>query len=345
MRTKATSDASALKKALSCVRAELRGSALRTEADVISKVIMPLLQSLGWGGEGLKSQVAVAGGFADIVLTTPDGCCMVIEAKGPGERLEPHEGQLATYGQLLGAEQAVLSNGLQWRYYLPKEKGPFEKLCFVNLDLSGDAPATLSKRFVELFSPQALDGARATAVATKIREEELIRAQLRALLWEMLRRPSEPLLSVLHEDLAALLRNKGFKQRCSASILKDELAEVFSSPQAPQGASISATPNWGRPKPTRIVLSGTAFAVGSWKQVLITTATWLLDQGHPLPTGGASPTTQPVVALSPAGLHQPTPLGQYWLNTHGDSETCVKRARWLMQECGYAPDAFEYSTS
>jgi type I restriction enzyme M protein len=99
--------------------------ARQSEADVIMKTLLPLLERLGYS-EKIKGEIehekSIQIGrakyvYPDIVVNIKDTPVFVLDAKNPEENLDLYERQIISYGLLLKTPYSVLSNGIFIRVY------------------------------------------------------------------------------------------------------------------------------------------------------------------------------------------------------------------------------------
>ncbi len=113
------------------------------------QVIAPILENLGWdpadGSEFLfeYSVGGKKGGRVDVALRAkPRGqqrLVALIEAKAPGSDLRQHVTQVLGYAFLEGVDVCVLTTGLEWWLFLPRESGDPMQRRFATLDLKSDS--------------------------------------------------------------------------------------------------------------------------------------------------------------------------------------------------------------
>ena len=111
------------------VLASVRSPAPTNEESAKFKIIAPILKSLGWDmfGPQVLLEYSVgdkkAGGRVDIALKGSRGVVALVEAKAPGADLTSHVSQVLGYAFHEGVDICVLTTGLEWWLYLPREKG------------------------------------------------------------------------------------------------------------------------------------------------------------------------------------------------------------------------------
>lgn len=117
------------------------------EESAKNHVILPILNELGWRSDDpsrVYFEYAVGGKRVDIALKDGDRFVAFIEAKAPGQRLADHVTQLLGYAFEAGVDICVLTTGLEWWFYLPREKGPPPDRRFLTLDLHEDTVEEIS---------------------------------------------------------------------------------------------------------------------------------------------------------------------------------------------------------
>ena len=92
------------------------------EAATRQAAVNPVLRALGWNTENLDEVVPEfpvrSGGKADYCLRSSGLSLVLIEVKRAGTELDAHQNQLLGYAIAEGAPIAVLTDGLNWWFYL-----------------------------------------------------------------------------------------------------------------------------------------------------------------------------------------------------------------------------------
>ena len=139
------------------------------EESAKAQVILPILSELEWKSDDPSRvffEYTVGGKRVDIALKDDDRCVAFIEAKAPGKKLTGHVSQLLGYAFEEGVDICVLTTGLEWWFFLPREKGPPPERRFLTLDLldgSVEEISILLQRFLgrsELTSHRAESNAK-----------------------------------------------------------------------------------------------------------------------------------------------------------------------------------------
>lgn len=137
--------------------------------------ITPVLQALGWRGPRRVRLEHPAGRERvkmDFALQGPDRRIVAfIEAKVPGADLESHVGQVMTYAFHEGVDLCVLTTGVEWWLYLPREKGDPSARRFAELDVKGDSLDLLADRLQSCLGYDEVVGGSAGERARLLLEE------------------------------------------------------------------------------------------------------------------------------------------------------------------------------
>ena len=134
----------ALRETLEQVRSDIADGYANgaNEQEAKEWFITPILQALGWRGPGRVRLEHPAGRERvkmDFALQGPDRKSVAfIEAKVPGADLSSHVGQVMGYAFFEGVDLCVLTTGVEWWLYLPREKGQPMDRRFAALDLQND---------------------------------------------------------------------------------------------------------------------------------------------------------------------------------------------------------------
>ncbi len=108
------------------------------------RILAPILAELEWdpAGKEVLWEYPVggkkSGGKADIALTADGSIRAIVEAKAPGADLKQHIEQVLNYAFYEGVDICVLTDGLTWWLYLPREQGLPPKRRFAVLRLDKD---------------------------------------------------------------------------------------------------------------------------------------------------------------------------------------------------------------
>ena len=127
-----------LEEHLAEIQSGLRSGSFPNEAAISQGVVIRVLQALNWpvfDAQIVFPQYGVAGRRADYALCHPRTKPVVfIEVKQLGHS-EGADQQLFTYAYHEGVPMAVLTDGQEWNFYLPAERGHYDERRVYKLDL------------------------------------------------------------------------------------------------------------------------------------------------------------------------------------------------------------------
>ena len=221
---------------------------------------MPILQSLGWdpyGAEVLYEHSVGGkggGGRVDIALRSSGRIVALIEAKTPGADLNSHISQVLGYAFHEGVDVCVLTTGLEWWLYLPRESGQPSERRFAILKVTEDPVEQLLEDFNAFLSKEALVSGKAEQRAKLVRKARLEAAQLNKeipSIWkEMLEEPDDELAELLSKRVYDRVNLRPTKQQVVAALQGSPIpsASIPTSPVLailtdPVAAPLASTPS------------------------------------------------------------------------------------------------------
>lgn len=173
------------------------------EESAKAQIILPILQGLGWRSDDparVFFEYTVGGRRVDIALKDEGRCVAFIEAKAPGKKLDAHVPQLLTYAFHEGVDIGVLTTGLEWWLYLPREKGPPIERRFATFELASGSAEEIAALLEKYLGRSALVDHSAERDAKEalraLREQERLRVAIPRV-WEKMRDASDPELIAL----------------------------------------------------------------------------------------------------------------------------------------------------
>ena len=221
-----------LKDVIAEVRQEIAGAGSGiNEADAKAALITPILAELGWRGlQRIRSEYPVDQGRMrlDYALmgsgTKPVG---LIEAKAPREDLESHVAQVLNYAFHEGVDVCILTTGVEWWLFLPREKGSPAERRFAEFDIRRDDLDAVTALFSECLEHRALISGDGERYAKKVLASRQMEVRLRKeipLAWQrLLSGPSDILVELLQEEVHEAL---GVKP--SEELIKNQLRAIVS---------------------------------------------------------------------------------------------------------------------
>ncbi len=108
------------------------------EAEISNGVVLRVLNELGWNvydTKRVKPQYRIENKMIDFALCFPENKpIIIIEVKALGKAVNTDE-QVLTYAFKTGIPVAILTDGQEWHFYLPAERGSLTERRFYKLDL------------------------------------------------------------------------------------------------------------------------------------------------------------------------------------------------------------------
>ena len=106
------------------------------EARIQLSIILRILNLLDWDiFREIIPEYGVENRSVDYALQINGDNEVFIEAKNPQENLENHQEQLLDYCFREGVELAILTNGIEWWFYLPLKKGTWNDRKFYTINI------------------------------------------------------------------------------------------------------------------------------------------------------------------------------------------------------------------
>ena len=203
------------------------------------QIIVPVLGDLGWDVHNREGADEVlfehsaggsrGGGRVDIALMGKhDQCACFVEAKAPSVNLDDHVAQLLGYAFHDGVTVCVLTDGLEWRLYLPREAGKPEARQFARLRLREDPVEQVADDLEAFLSRDAIKSGKAERDAAKVlrrlQEESDIARRLPEIWRKMLAKPDEELVDLIRSKVYAELRLSPSAEQVATVLSGQEVA-------------------------------------------------------------------------------------------------------------------------
>ena len=208
----------------------------RNEENTKCQIITPILGDLGWNParQEIFYEYCVGGkngGWVDIALMGPRHPVAFIEAKRPRTSLGQHVDQMLRYALYQEVDICVLTTGLEWWFYLPKEDGPPTELRFATLHVREDPIDQLSDDLETFLTRERLLSGKAKKQAKEVlydrQRADKINTELLALWKSMLTEPDSDLIELVrqrmhekidqhsnHDQVAALFLSSLPQEKC-----------------------------------------------------------------------------------------------------------------------------------
>ncbi|MEM3567558.1 MAG: type I restriction enzyme HsdR N-terminal domain-containing protein, partial [Thermoplasmata archaeon] len=178
------------------------------EANTKQTIILPLLQALGWDTTNpseVRCEQKVGSLAVDYALQYAGTHCILLEVKKPAENLDKHEDQILNYSLDVGVPLAVLTNGIEWRFYLPMKSGVHKKeRRFLTFNLFKEDKERVAEELFKFLAKENVISNESQRMA----EEELERQQIRKRSEEKLPEAWKELLKEPDPELVKLVSEK-----------------------------------------------------------------------------------------------------------------------------------------
>ena len=249
------------------------------------QILAPILAELGWDPFGLEILwehsvgATKGGGRVDIALKAEGSIRALIEAKAPGAQLSQHVDQVLMYAYREGVDICVLTDGLQWWLYLPREKGEPEKRRFAVLNVDRDPVEQLCDDLNNFLGREALRSGhaerRAEQVLKALREAQKLEEKMPAIWQRMLDEPDNELVELMGQRVYDKLSLRPEREQIVAAMRKMPIpARTPETPRIQEPAPPTAS------NPTAVVLWGKRHPIRRHSDILMTVAEELYNR-HP----------------------------------------------------------------
>jgi len=184
---------------------------LMDEAATKQAILLPILQFLGWQVFNVAEvypEYPVKGTSVDYCLRIREENRVFIEVKRVREALDNHEEQLVGYAFKEGVKLAVLTNGIEWRLYLPLESGSWDRRNFFTISLQEQRTSDICEKLGQFLSRENVEDDSAVKSAQEILKSRKRTDSIRKALPEAWRRiltePDELLVDIIAERTEAV---------------------------------------------------------------------------------------------------------------------------------------------
>lgn len=262
-------------------------------------IILRLLAALGWNifdPDEVSPEFVVGNKRVDYCLRVSGENKVFIECKKANEPLELHQEQLLNYAFHEGIELAILTNGVDWWFYLPMSPGSWEQRKVLALQLLEQEEQELQSRLTNLLSNEQVRTNKALQAAKDLyasnKRDEKILSSLPAAWSQLIDNQDDRLIELVNavnENICGFRATDAQVAEFIAGVAQGALVRKAgkSTPAAtknqtsrlnvPSGAIESFTGT----KPSLVQIGDSEFRVDSWIGVLETVCGYLQTR-HPL---------------------------------------------------------------
>ncbi len=318
------------------------------------QLIAPILRNLGWNPDDgaeflLEHSVGGTGGRVDIALQGDGRLVALVEAKAPYSDLSQHVEQVLRYAFHEGVDICVLTTGLEWWLFLPREKGGWAERRFAVLDLMTDSVDRLTEDFNAFLNRDTLVSGQAETKAKLVLKASLAAARLEAeipKIWErMLSEPDEELVELIGARVYKKLNLRPEKSQVIA-VLRGEPVRMAGdheslAPEATQAPnSTRATSRAPSRRPVAFTLWGVRHPVSTRKAIYAEVVDLLYERHAPEFSSLLEPIGRariPYAMLDDENCWSPHQVksSQYFIETDGATWSLFGRAERLLEHFGY----------
>lgn len=224
------------------------------------QAVLPTLTALGWDqADPNRVQLEYNAGSKsrqrriDIALIGKPHVVAFIEVKAPGKKLDDHLDQVLEYAFRVGVDICALTDGLQWWFYLPREKGPPESRRFAVLDVKSEPTERVAASFEsyllreELLSHRSEE--RAKEALRALRDREKLRKRAPEIWREMRKSPDSELIALVTRRVHEKTRLEPASELIVSVLRGDPLPDSTGHPVSPPPDPVDRSPSPAKPKP------------------------------------------------------------------------------------------------
>ena len=210
----------------------------RNEESAKFQILAPILQSLDWDPSEVLLEYSAggkrSGGRIDMALKVPGRIVALIEAKSPGTNLNDHVDQVIGYAHHEGVDVCVLTSGLEWWMYLPRERGRPPKRRFAVLRLMDDSVEELVADLTTFLSRDALASGNAEKHAKTRLEEVRLNTEVPSIWTRMLKGPDAELVELVRTRVYEKTHLQLSKEQVAAALQGSPIPPATPAPTPPQ---------------------------------------------------------------------------------------------------------------
>ncbi len=264
------------------------------EASTKQAVVMKLLSVLSWDVfdvDEVTPDYSIKSQSIDFALKAEGKNKVFINVKKPNDNLNNNQKGLIGASSKAGVDIAVLTNGIEWWFYLPSIDGDVDDKRFDVLHINEQDPADIADKLKDLLEKSSVESGTAVTTAEAVFEgqQQMLANYTVPEAWvKILSGPNKILVKLLEdttENLCGFKAEKGLITK----FLKERAKEV-DVPDAPpvqtkvtkkagkagsKAASKAAKkspkmPNYSGKEPVSFSFSGLTYEVAGWDELLLT---------------------------------------------------------------------------
>ncbi len=357
-----------LSRALENIRS-VSGVARLDEASIRQVVVLQILASLEWdqfNHAEVTPEFATSSGRVDFSLQIGGQSKVFIEVKRGGEALSPHQDQLLRYSFERGVSLAVLTNGLEWWFYLPLREGSWEDRRFSAINVTSEDRDEVETILLMLLSKDRVESGSAIEYGENLlerrREDKIVNESLPKAWNQLVTEPDELLIELLIERVDRISQIRPNRSVVRSFIL-DKITRTPDRPLTEPIVQVPHVPIYPRhlaePTPTTGVdneirltgkavgkrpasfrFQGTRHPVNTWKDILQNLSKIMYDQNPTVFRENVAVlrgSSRVYYTRNESNLREPRPVGSsgWFLETHFSADGILHQCYNLLQAFGY----------
>jgi len=341
---------------------DLRGQPVQSWAEktAIVTIVVEILKAIGWPLFDIAHEVEVGSkhdkGRVDIKLSAGKKS-VLMECKAPRFNLDVALGQLLRYAFHDGAQLSVLTNGVQWDFYLPFAGGHAAQRKFASIDLlSKEEPGDLIAELRRFLGRDAIASGEAEAAAKErmeaMRRGEQIKDALPAAWSELTVNPPEELINLVANEVQRRIGHspddgqiRAFLSQ-SANAMPERAAAQQRPPGPPVKPRLPSTTGRRPARPLRgYTLWGRYTEVTKWKRMYVKVCAQVYERHNTefsrleegLRSSGRKWFARNVGEINNPNVDpEKIPDSPYYVDVHGNAKGLEDRCRRLLAFFGHS---------
>jgi len=314
-------------------------------------VLLRILALLGWDIHNIDEvmpEYSVGSKRVDYALRHSNENKVFIEVKRVGEDLERHQEQLLNYSFQAGVSLAILTNGMTWRFYLPLQRGSWERRKFYTIEIYDQKSEDIVSRFLDYLAKENVYSGKyiqnAEAVHESSQREKLVSDTLPKAWDKLISEPDDLLIELIADATEKLC---GYKP--DNSVVKDFISSNVARGQDSNEVRIAKDPIRKTPnikpgsyintKVTAFTFNDKRYPVRNWKEVLlqICKLTYNLHRSSFESVLQLRGSKRPYFSRNPNDLRHPQQIenSDIFVETHLNSNSIVRISVNVISLFGY----------
>ena len=338
-------------------------------------VILHILNILGWDTfdiEEVKPEHSVdyhsvGRRKVDYALRSNGRNKVFLEAKNPKEDLAKHVEQLLDYSFREGVRLAVLTNGLNWWFYLPLREGSWEERRFSVIELRNPDVSQTTERLISFLSMENVRSGTAVKNAeshlARLWKDKKIKEALPKAWEQLINEPDEILIELLNQkvkELSGWQPDQEKIKRFLSDVSKPaHVSPISTPPRTTNPRSTFLRPPAPRPHTLRghnykdkklmaFIFEGQSHPCRSWTQMLVDLAEEMFRRhAEKFDCVRELRQRKPYFSDNPSDLRQPRRIGDsiYFVETNLNTAQRVDISDVLLAKFGYSPEDLVIETT